>query len=70
MGAEVIVSILALALSFFAMLSYVIMEFSKMKSEIEHIKRGHDDIEELKKIVYKIHAQNEVLLGLKSSPIS
>lgn len=69
MGAEAIVPILALALSFLAMLSYVVMEFSKMKNEIEHIKRGHDDIEELKKLVYKIHAQNEVLLGLKSSPL-
>ena len=70
MGAEVIVSILALALSFLAMLTYVIMEFSKMKTEIEHMKKGHNDFEEVKKLVYKIHAQNEVLLGLKSSPIS
>lgn len=69
MGAEVIVSILALALSFLAMLTYVIMEFSKMKTEIEHIKKGHNNFEEVKKIVYKIHAQNEVLLGLKSTPL-
>lgn len=69
MSAEVIVSILTLALSFLGMLSYVIHNFSSMQSEIEHIKRGHDDFEEVKKIVYKIHAQNEVLLGLKSSPL-
>lgn len=40
-----------------------------MKTEIEHIKKGHNNFEEVKKIVYKIHAQNEVLLGLKSTPL-
>lgn len=64
-----VIALLGLALSFMGMVVYVSVRFATIESEVQRFKNHQDDFNVVRDMVYRIHAQNEILLSLKQSHI-
>lgn len=62
---EVWLFIIANSLTFVGTIIYAVSRFAKLENDVLHIKREVDDILEMKQLVYRIHAQNDVILGVR-----
>jgi hypothetical protein len=67
MDAANVISLVALTFSFLAMVVYVSVRFSKLETEVNYLKSHYEDFKTIREMVYRIHAQNEILLSLKQS---
>jgi len=59
--------IIANTITFLGYIVYAVSRFAKLENDVKHIRREMDDIMEMKQLVYRIHAQNEVILSVKCS---
>ena len=59
--------IIANTITFIGYVMYAVSRFAKLENDVKHIRREIDDIMEMKQVVYRIHAQNEVILSVKCS---
>lgn len=64
MGAETIISLIALGLSLVSVIVYVSVRFARIESEVEHMKSHQDDLKDMRDIIYEIRSQNKVILTL------
>ena len=54
-------------ITFVGYIIYAFTRFAKLENEVKHIIKEVDDFSDIKQLVYKIHAQNELMLNMKVS---
>ncbi len=59
--------IIANFITFIGYAMYALARYTKLENDVKHIRKEVNDILEMKNTVYKIYAQNEILLGFKTS---
>ncbi|MDD2651721.1 MAG: hypothetical protein PHX44_01645 [Sulfurimonas sp.] len=69
MTIDLYMGILGFLFTFLTYFAYVTSRFAKLESEVKHLRDDIEDFHEIKQIVYEIHAQNKVLLNIKSSSV-
>lgn len=67
MSLEMVSIFIGFAITFVTYVVYITARFSKLEAEVRHLIDEVDNFHEIKQIVYKIHAQNELLLNIKLS---
>lgn len=70
MSYDVVVTGVGFFLTFVTYIVYVTSRFAKLESEVKHLRDDIEDFHEIKQMVYKIHAQNELLLNLRATSVS
>ena len=69
MTPEVVIALIGLTVTILGMIVYVSVRFSKLETEVAFFKSHYEDFKTVREMVYRIHAQNEILLSLKQSQI-
>ncbi|MFK7780290.1 MAG: hypothetical protein QM490_04005 [Candidatus Gracilibacteria bacterium] len=64
---EVWLFVVANFITFLGYMMYALARYTKLENDVKHIKKEVDDILEMKNVIYKIYAQNEILLNFKTS---
>ena len=67
MNIEVILFLAGNFITFLGYVIYAFTRFARLENEVKHIIQEVDDFSDIKQLVYKIHAQNELLLNMKVS---
>jgi hypothetical protein len=67
MSTEVILFIVANFISLLTYAVYAFTRFARLENEVKHLVKQNEDFAELKNTIYKIYAQNEILLSFKTS---
>lgn len=67
---DMVFGIFGILFTFLTYVVYVTSRFSKLESEVKFLRDEVDDFHEIKQMVYKIHAQNELLLSLRTTPVN
>lgn len=70
MSLDIVVTSVGFFFTFLTYVVYVTTRFAKLESEVKHLKDDIEDFHEIKQMVYKIHAQNELLLNLRATSVS
>lgn len=61
-----LIALIAFGVSFLGMFAYIVIRFARLESEVSFLKTSyHNEFAPIREMVYRIHAQNEILLGLK-----
>lgn len=67
MSLETISIFVGFAITFVTYVVYITSRFAKLESDVRHLADDMETFNEIKQVVYKIHAQNELLLNIKLS---
>ena len=67
MNSDIIIPLIGYGITFFSYIIYAFIKFTKLENEVKHLILEMEDIKEMKQMVYKIYAQNEIILQIKSS---
>jgi len=70
MSYDIFINLIGVVITFLSLLTYVVVRFAKLENEVTHIRADIEDFHDIKQMVYKIHAQNELLLSLRTSTLT
>lgn len=69
MGYDITINLVGVVITFLSLLTYVVVRFAKLENEVTHLRDDIEDFHDIKQMVYKIHAQNELLLSIRTSSV-
>jgi len=64
-SSEILIALIGYAITMLSYIIYAFIRFSRLENEVSHLIKDFQDVQDLKKMVYKIYAQNDLLLHLK-----
>jgi len=59
-----------LIVTILSLMAYVASRFSRLETDVCHIQKEIAELKEVKEVIYKIHAQNDLILSFKSRNIN